>query len=179
MPRPLNGVIAWIGDKAAWIWDKVSWPVERIGDHVPGGAAVIWTLLAVALLIGVAIVVGRISLQRGGVQIERAGAARRERPEAPEWLEGQADAAERAGDLGGALRLRFRAGLIRLARARVIPLRGSIRTSEVRRVLRSRDFDELAQAFDEVVYGGRPARPDDLVTAKTVWPRVLEAVGKR
>jgi hypothetical protein len=179
VPRPLHGVIAWIGDKARWIWDKVSWPVEGIGEHVPGGARVVWTLLALALLVGVAIVVGRISLQRGGVQIERAGASRRERPEAPEALEREADAAERAGELGVALRLRFRAGLIRLARARVIPLRGSIRTGEVRRVLRSRDFDELAKAFDEVVYGGRPARPDDLVTAKTVWPRVLETVGKR
>ena len=179
MPRPLHGVLAWIGDKAAWVWDKVSWPVDRVGKYVPGGARVIWTLLALALLVGVAILVARISLQRGGVQIERAGASRRERPEAPEALEREADAAERAGELGVALRLRFRAGLIRLARARVIPLRGSIRTGEVRRALRSRDFDELATAFDEVVYGGRPARTDDLVTAKTVWPRVVEAAGKR
>ena len=72
-----------------------------------------------------------------------------------------------------ALRLRFRAGLLRLGRARVLPLRPSLRTREARRALRSSRFDRLARDFDEVVYGGRSPSAADVETARTEWPRVV------
>ena len=61
------------------------------------------------------------------------------------------------GDLEAALRLRFRAGLLRLDARGAIEFRPSISTHEVRRALRSEDFDALAATFDDVVYGGRAA----------------------
>jgi hypothetical protein len=91
----------------------------------------------------------------------------------PDELERLAAEAEYRGDLEIALRLRFRAGLLRLAQARVLPARPSLRTFEARRVLRDPRFDRLARDFDEVVYGRRPARPDDLVAAREEWPHVL------
>ena len=47
-------------------------------------------------------------------------------------------------------------------------------TREVRRVLRSPDFDDLVRSFDEVAYGHRRAQPDDLEMAREAWPRVVE-----
>jgi hypothetical protein len=75
--------------------------------------------------------------------------------------------------------LRFRAGLLRLGRARVVPLRASLTSGEARRILRLAEFDALARAHDEVVYGGRTAVSADLAAARERWPRVLEAKGVR
>ena len=96
------------------------------------------------------------------------------RDEDPRALDRRADAAEAAGDLEAALRLRFRAGLLRLDARGAIEFRPSISTFEVRRTLHDDDFDALAATFDDVVYGGRPPAPDDLAAARERWPRVVK-----
>ena len=98
--------------------------------------------------------------------------ARGERSLDPRELERLADEAERRGDLEIALRLRFRAGLLRLARADRLPARPSLRTYEARRILRNARFDRLARDFDEIVYGRRPPRPADVRFAREEWPLV-------
>lgn len=170
VPQPFHDALAWLGR-------KVSPPFRRLERHAPGGGAVVWTVLAAIVVATAVAVAARLGRQRGGLRIERAGGASGRGPdEDPVQLERAADAAERAGDLAGALRLRFRAGLLRLGRARVIPARSSVTTGEVRAAVRSPDFDELARAFDEIVYGHRAAHRDDLDRARTFWPRVLEGV---
>ena len=77
-------------------------------------------------------------------------------------LERLADEAEAAGAFEQALRLRFRAGLLRLDDGGAIDYRPSISTREVSRKLRSEDFDALATTFDDVVYGGRAAEDADV-----------------
>jgi len=47
------------------------------------------------------------------------------------------------------------------------------------RALRSRHFDSLADDFDEVVYGGRPATPQDVESARSEWPVLLEEARPR
>jgi hypothetical protein len=84
-------------------------------------------------------------------------------------LERAAEAAERAGDLRGALRLRFQAGLLRLDRARLIDLRPSLTTSEIARQVVNPAFGTLARRFDEVVYGGRNPGPEDIASARRGW----------
>jgi hypothetical protein len=86
--------------------------------------------------------------------------------EDPAELERAADAAERAGQLDVAVRLRFRAGLLRLGNRGAIRYRPSVTTNEVRRVLGSETFDELARTFDAVAYGGRDAGPPDVDAAR-------------
>ena len=95
----------------------------------------------------------------------------------PGQLEREADEAERSGDAARALRLRFRAGLLRLGPGRVVPLRESLTSGEARRLVRLPEFDRLARTHDEVVYGGRAARAADAVEARETWPRVLTAKG--
>jgi hypothetical protein len=97
----------------------------------------------------------------------------------PDALEREAEQAERDGDLERAVRLRFRAGLLRLDRARAIEFRPSLTTTEVSRAVRSAAFDELALTFEEVAYGGRAASGPDVEEARREWPALLAEVGSR
>jgi hypothetical protein len=77
------------------------------------------------------------------------------------------------------VRLRFRAGLLRLGDRGAIRYRRSVTTGEVRRTLRSERFDDLAGTFEAVTYGGRAAEHRDVDAARRDWPRVLEESGQR
>jgi len=77
------------------------------------------------------------------------------------------------------VRLRFRAGLLRLARLRAISDDVSTTSGQVSRQLHSPSFDELAGTFDEVVYGGRAADQDDAVAARGRWDDVLGEARRR
>jgi hypothetical protein len=98
--------------------------------------------------------------------------------ENPDELERAADAAERAGRLDEAVRLRFRAGLLRLGDRGAIRYRPSVTTNEVRRVLGSDTFEELARTFEAVAYGGQEATPPDVDSARRDWPRVVSSAGR-
>ena len=83
-------------------------------------------------------------------------------------------------DLALAVRLRFRAGLLRLDRdAHAITYRHSIPTGEVRAELASPTFDELADTFEGITYGGNDAGPDDTAEARHDWPGVVHAARRR
>ena len=173
VPRPLHGVLHWLGQKFAFVGNAFNW----LADLIPGGDRTLWTILA-ALLVGAAVaVVSRLTRRRAAAQIAGAEARGAGRGTDPAVLERLAVEAERKGDLESAIRLRFRAGLLRLARARAIPRRDSITTREVRRTLRLPEFDSLAAAFDEIVYGRRDPRLRDVEAARRDWPQVLAKAG--
>jgi hypothetical protein len=166
VPGPFHGILDWLGDKLRRLGNKLD-------VAIPGPPWVAW--VAAALVIGaLATVISRRTLT-GRV---RAAAALRVSAAPPHDtardLERRADAAEAAGDLATALRLRFRAGLLRLDARGAIEFRPSIPTSEVRRTLRSGDFDALAADFDDVIYGGRPPEPADVATSRERWPAVID-----
>jgi hypothetical protein len=167
VPRPFRGVLEWLGETLGRGFD---W----LGGRLPGGLWTLWTIVSAAVILLALLVAGRVARRRGGVLVERARTARFARKEDPDALERAADDAERAGELERALRLRFRAGLIRLARRGAIPARDSITSGEIRRLLALPEFDRLSRTFDEVVYGDRAAVADDVGAAKRAWPRVLE-----
>jgi Domain of unknown function (DUF4129) len=175
VPRPFHGFVTWLGRKLDFIRRALEW----LGDRLPGGDPVVWTLLA-GLVVAVAAGLGwRVAERRAGRLVERSLAGRRERAVDPGRLEREADLAERRGELERALRLRFRAGLLRLSRAEAIPPRESLTSGEVRRLVRSPSFDRLAADFDEIVYGERPTLNDDVERARAGWPRVLEEARRR
>jgi hypothetical protein len=68
--------------------------------------------------------------------------------------------------------------LLRLGTRGAIRYRPSVSTNEVRRVLGSETFDELARTFDAVAYGGRKAHPPDVDAARREWPGVVSGAGK-
>jgi hypothetical protein len=175
VPRPFHGFLVWLGERLRPVRHAVDW----LGQRVPGGNWTVWALLAAAVLAATAVVAGRAARRRGTALLDRGERVRLAGIVDPSELERLADEAEGAGDAATALRLRFRAGLVRLGRARVVPLRESLTTGEARRFVASNDFDVLARTHDEVAYGGRAARTEDAVAAREGWPRVLAAKGVR
>jgi len=94
-------------------------------------------------------------------------------------LERQADRAARDGDHATAVRLRFRAGLQRLAGAQAIELRPSLTAGQVARALPSRRLRGLISTFERVAYGNVSATEEDSSTARREWPlAVREASGR-
>ncbi len=173
VPRPFEGVLEWLGDRLRPIGDFLSRLTESLVGKIVLAAVLAGIVTAIALLVArrrAASEAGISSGRRRGVRDESLDPGRHER---------EAEAAERRGDLDASLRLRFRAGLLRLDRAGAIRFRPSITTGQVARRLRMPVFDDLAVTFDAVAYGGRHASATDLSTARAAWPRVLEQAGDR
>ena len=171
-PRPFRGPVQWVGDRVSGI---VNW-LESL--PIPG-----WLWIAIGLGILAAVIARIITVARRRSVTHPPAGARAYAPtedesEDPDVLERAADTAERDGDLARAIRLRFRAGLLRLGERGAIDYRPSLTTSEVRRALGSRTFDELARTFESVAYGGTLAAGPDVEAARRDWPRVVAESSK-
>ena len=174
-PRPLRGPLEWLGDRLRDIGTTI---VEML-RAIPGPT---WATVATLLLIATGAFLWwlvRMHHASDDGLFANFGAPRRPPREDPNALEQEADAAERTGDLERALRLRFRAGLLRLDQHGAIRYRPSLTTGEVRRLLGSSTFDDLAARFEEVAYGGERAAPADVDAARAKWPRVVEDASRR
>ena len=172
-PRPLRKPLNWLGDRLTGI---THW-FGHVLSHIPAPLLGLIALIAIGL--AGAFIASKVRSYRGSVDLrtrgrDTDGAAL----EDPAELERAADAAERAGRLDVAVRLRFRAGLLRLGDRGAIRYRPSVTTNEVRKVLGSETFDELAQTFDAVAYGGRDAVPPDVDAARREWPSVVAGAAK-
>jgi Domain of unknown function (DUF4129) len=169
VPRPFRGLL----DALSRILD----PIVRALGNLFGQPLIGWPLTALIVLVALLFVARTV--RRRTWEGLHGLAERGPRPLDPTRLEREADEAERRGDLERAIRLRFRAGLLRLDRAKAIELEASTTSGEVSRRLRSRDFDDVAGSFDAVVYGRRPPRGEDVELSRAGWTRVLAGVGAR
>ena len=168
VPGPFRGLLDRLAD---WLAPVIG-IVPALDDLLPGGRPVVWALIALAVGGAAAVLAGR-TLRRRVAGVQRAAAAGGPVPDDPATLDRRAREAAARGDHAMALRLDFRAGLERLDRRGVIELRPSLSTGDVARAVHTPAFDGVAARFDEVVYGGRPAAPEDVDTARTVWAAVL------
>jgi hypothetical protein len=168
VPRPFAGALEWLGDRLQPLAD---W-FEDLGRVVPGGPIAVWMVLA-ALVVVAAAALTSATIRRRAVAIERARAAALPPAEDPHALEQEADHAERDGDWERAVRLRFRAGLLRLGRRHLIEYRPSLTTGEVARAVGTPAFAEIGERFDAIAYGGRPAAREDAEHARRGWAEVL------
>jgi hypothetical protein len=179
VPRPLHGVLHDLGDVIGAVGRAVTHVVDRIGSVFPGGTVAVWILLGVILLGTIGFLARRYSrreLVRGsrrGAAARRAGTAERAAD-----LEREAARAERDGRFEEAVRLRFRAGLARLAEDGAIRTPRSTRNAQLSRLLDSSDFDALARRFDEIAYGASPAGADDADDARRRWGEVVTGRGR-
>ena len=165
-PGPFRGFVDWLQDLAPT--NVIDW----IDDLLPGGRSVVWIALGTGLF-AIGYLLARFFLTRRIALSEATAHAHAPAADDPKALERRAAEAEAAGDLEAALRLRFRAGLLRLDQRGAIAFRPSISTHEVRRTLHSDDFDDLSATFDDVVYGGREPHTDDVAQARERWPDVV------
>lgn len=165
-PGPFRGFVDWLRDLAP------TGLIDLLDDLLPGGRNVVWIVLG-ALLFTVGYLLARFFLTRRIALSEATAQAHAPATDDPKALERRAAEAEAAGDFELALRLRFRAGLLRLDQRGAIAFRPSISTHEVRRALRSHDFDDLSTTFDDVVYGGREPHTEDVAQARERWPDVV------
>ena len=141
-----------------------------------GGPLVLGSILVVVVVI-VAVVFARNLGKRRARELENR--IRREHALArgvdPDDLESEAEAAASRGDHAEAVRLRFRAGLLRLDESGRIKYRPGLTGAEIEELLHSPVFETLARRFDEIVYGRQHASSDDYTEAVAGW-RVLLAV---
>ena len=178
VPRPFQGVLDRLGN---FLDRNLTRPVgrlwERLVELVPGGATTLWILLCIFVVGVIALVVWRIGRRRRKAAADPAARAEvRARRESAKELERQAVEAETRGDLAEAVRLRFRAGLLRLDDAGAIAYRASLSAGQVRRRLKLKPFDVVAGSFEAVTYGGRAATDDDVEVSKLGWKDVMERV---
>jgi hypothetical protein len=167
----LHGVFVKLGD---WL--------ESLTGVLPGGPVTGWLLIVLLVAALAGVLVSAIRARRRRRAAARVagpgdvpGAARL----GPAELERRALEAERAGDLDGAVRLRFAAGLLRLDAIHAIDLRPSLTSGAVGRTLRSERYDDLAETHDAIAYGGRHAAEGDATTAREEWPVVVGEARKR
>lgn len=169
LPRPFGGPLRALQRAIGRMWD-------RIARILPGGEATLWVIVGASVIAASALITARLSRRRRSVATQGtvARVATAERTEEVRSLLKQADRAEAEGDARTAIRLRFRAGLLRLSSAGAIVFRPSITTGEVRRRLRLADFDVVASSFEEIAYGERDPEPTDLELSRVGWQRVLQ-----
>jgi hypothetical protein len=171
-PRPFRRQLTWIGDRVHGILE----PIGRAISEVP--LWIVLTISAVLVALVVLLVVGLVRARRGRPDTRPGATMPAAEVEDPDELERAADVAERDGRLDEAVRLRFRAGLLRLGDRGAIRYRPSVTTNEVRRVLGSQTFDELARTFETIAYGGQEATGRDVDSARRDWPRVVASAGR-
>jgi hypothetical protein len=142
----------------------------RTGAEVAIGTA----LVVVAFLVAVVIVRRSARLGRPD-QISGPESVSDE----PMALERHADEAEQNGDLELAVRLRFRAGLLRLERGGLLAGRDSRTSRDIAMALQSPSFTRLAADLEEILYAEMPADASHAEAARTLWPRVPEESAAR
>ncbi len=179
------GVLAaFVTDVGRAIVDVVRWVIDlfrrAIGHPVEAGAhrafgshanLALLALVAVAATVVCVVLVRRAPRRSPSPATDPSEAARRRR--VAELLD-RAAAARRAGDLDGALRLRFEAGLERLEARGTLTGRQSLTTEELSARLASPRFDGLASVHTLVAYGGAHATARDVDAAFELWPGVLD-----
>ncbi len=167
MPRPFRGILNWIADRLEPVVDAL----DRLFGHGWLGVLVLGALVVLAVVLA-GLAIGRRNAAVAGTDRGARRAARLD----PDDLDREAAEAEQRGDLERALRLRFRAGLLRLDQVGAIRFHDGVTSRQVAADLRSPQFDALRTTFDEVVYGRRPASPPDLDQARTRWPELVDEV---
>lgn len=167
-------LIEWL--EQAWV-RIVEW-MTTASDYV-GGPLIMAILVGAVVLAVTALATFNLGKRRARRVDERI---RREHEAArgldPVALEQAAESAQARGDHAEALRLLFRAALIRMDRLGVIDLLPGTTSGTVASSLNSAEFDRVAARFDSVVYGGKPASADDVTLVRQMTRSLLQEVSR-
>lgn len=167
-PAPFRGILQTLGRWLKPVFDAV----ERFFDVIWGNPASQIATAAVLLILFV--LVARTVASRRRVQaVSRSFGRASGRAEDPAALDAAAEAAEQRGAFDLALRLRFRAGLIRLERAGRITAVDRRPTGALAEAIGSPPLARLGERFDAVAYGHEEATVDDIDTARSTFAELL------
>jgi Domain of unknown function (DUF4129) len=171
LPRPLRRPLEWLGDRLEPIVEFF----ERLLEPLPGETSLVWLVLAAVALLFAVLAATQLVRRHGPAAPGRRGGSRAAEEESADaaTLERLAEAAEQAGELERALRLRFRAGILRLVERRQLDDPDVVTTGSLMRTHRSELFSAGARAFEEVVYGRRAPTPEDVRRVRDGWQAVL------
>lgn len=171
MPKPFQGILAWLADRLRPVGHLLSSVFEPILD-LPGGPFLVGAgfVGAVAMLTHLA-----VARRSKATVNRRAGGGLVDPAVDPADLLRQAEEAEATGDLTAAIRLRYKAGLLLLVRAERLELRTETTAAGAARQVGDPVMDRLTAMFEEVVYGGRPATVADASEARVGWTEILSA----
>ena len=172
-PQPLRGVLTWLGDRVRPLGRPFGWILRQLNNILPGGGSVVWVAVVLVLLLIAATLVLRFARVRT-VRAKMAETARGENRTAAE-LERHADEAEQSGRYGDAVRLRFRAGLRRLAEQHALRIPEQRPNGDLVRQLGDASFSALAARFDEIAYASSASGITDVLAARDRWPRIIAA----
>lgn len=171
VPKPFQGILSWLADRLR--------PVGRVFAplaDLPGGPFLLGLVVAGVAAAGITAVARRRTLAQvvGG----RSGGL--VDPDLdPVDLDDRAAAAEAAGDGLGAVRLRYQAGLLRLAREGRLVLRADTTAADAARQVDHPVLHRLTADFEAVVYGDDPATAEVLDRSRRGWAEVLGARSRR
>jgi hypothetical protein len=166
-------------DPVGSAFDKLGRWVGKLAGRAPGGPVVFWAVLGGLVLALAALGARRMMHRLDPAAAARAAHAGASGVEDPDAMERDALAAEARGAFADAVRLRFRAGLLRLSFRGALDYRPSLLTVDARRRLGSQEFDTLASTFERIAYGGAPAAETDAAAARDGWRKLLTSVPAR
>lgn len=176
--RPFAGVLGAVGRFFERVFGPAGRWLERelfrpTGSWFSATFGRWWPVVVIAIVVASGAFLGALVIRRrtrSAAETER-GAAADEHVGWPE-LERLAEDAERSGDLEQAIRLRFRAGLVRLERDDGLVGATSRTNAELSRDIGSPTFDGLASDLEAIVYGGSEATAEQAGSSRDGWPVV-------
>ncbi len=171
LPQPFRGPLTWVSDRLSGVTDFFA-PVFAF--------AWVQVVLFIGVLAGTGFVAMRLIKRRGRAALRRTrGDGHLVDPNLdPAELDRQADEAADAGDYQSAVRLRYEAGLLRLARSGRLDLRIATTARGAADQVGHPAMDRLTDDFERLVYGGRAATAGDVDAARNGWTEIL-GVGAR
>ena len=177
-PRPLAGVLHAIGRAISVVFGPVvRWFVHHLFQPIGHGfvdvfgswAGLVGILLAV---VGGALLATVLIRRRSRVGAEEAASVVEAASLDPSVLEAEAERLAAAGDFGGAVRLRFEAGLYRLESAGILADQRVRTDIELAAVIGSPTFETLAEQHQAIAYAAAGAGAGDVEQARQGWPLV-------
>lgn len=181
-PRPLAGIFHAIGRALQIVIARPTrWLYYHVLLHFGHGFRTTfgdwWPFVAGALALAAGVVAALLLIRRRSrVEHRVAKTAAATPAEDPDDLDRRAAVAEAGGDHEAAVRLRFRGGLLRLARRGLLADYDARTDRELSALLASATFDRLASSHEGIVFGGRPATGRESEDARRSWPLVADEV---
>jgi hypothetical protein len=170
-PQPFRQPLTWLGEQLQKLFE----PLGRfLSETVGRGGPIGWLLFALAITAAVVLIARRLGRRVASRRTDSATEVRRSKRIAE--LERLADGAAEAGRWSEAVRLRFRAGILRLEDAGRVTAVERRPNGEIVAALAARSpataLPPLAEQHDRVAYGEQQAGRADHDAAVAAWDRV-------